>query len=203
MSKFLLNLLPQFSKALVNSKIQFLIQKFFSFTFSLPAHAASRPIWILGPRGQQDHSASWPTRPAGPPGHPAFFLAPAERRLSLLPLHRAMGAAPLLPPHARKPQRSPPITPSSIGRNNTPSHPVMAAMKAPITAAARGFWPPPPPPDPYKRPPPPQSDSAPLTASLPSSLTLEHAPVEPHRRHHFPLVAPPLRRSLSSGEPRV
>jgi hypothetical protein len=75
-------------------------------------------------------------------------------------------------------------------------------MKAPITAAARGFRPPPPPPGPYKRPPPPQSDSAPLTASLPSSLTPEHAPVEPHRCHHFTLVAPPLRCSPSSGEPR-
>jgi hypothetical protein len=75
-------------------------------------------------------------------------------------------------------------------------------MNAPITTTARGFWPPPPLPGPYKRPPPPWSDSAPLTASLPSSLTPEHAPVEPHRRHHFTLVAPPLHRSLSSGEPR-
>jgi hypothetical protein len=40
-------------------------------------------------------------RPPGPRGHPTFFLlAPAERRLSLLPRHRTMGAAPLLrPPH--------------------------------------------------------------------------------------------------------
>jgi hypothetical protein len=35
MSKFLLNLLLQISKALVNSKIQFLIQKFFFLTFGL------------------------------------------------------------------------------------------------------------------------------------------------------------------------
>jgi hypothetical protein len=43
MSKFLLNLLLQISKALVNSKIQFLIQKFFFLTFGptdLAAHTA-------------------------------------------------------------------------------------------------------------------------------------------------------------------
>jgi hypothetical protein len=58
-----------------------------------------------------------------------------------------------------------------------------------------------PPPSPYKRPPPPRSDSTPLTASLPSSLTPKHAPVEPHRSRHFTLVAQSLRRSPSSGEP--
>jgi hypothetical protein len=43
MSKFLLNLLVQISKALVNSKIQFLIQKFLFFAFGpadLAAHSA-------------------------------------------------------------------------------------------------------------------------------------------------------------------
>jgi hypothetical protein len=114
-----------------------------------------------------------------------------------------MGAVPLPPSHAAKPQWSPPHNPplQSAAITTPPSLPVMAAMKAPITAAARGFRPPPPPPGPYKRPPPPRSDFAPLTASLPSSVTPEHAPVEPHRRHHFTLVAPPLRRSPSSGEP--
>jgi hypothetical protein len=46
MSKFLLNLLVQISKALVNSKIQFLIQKFFFLTFGpadLAAHSAIGP----------------------------------------------------------------------------------------------------------------------------------------------------------------
>jgi hypothetical protein len=210
MSKFHLNLLPQFSKALVNSKIQFLIQKFFSFTFGLPGHAASRPTRPPGPRGQQDHSASQPTPPADPLGLSAHATA------GLLPPRT--GRAPPLPPpapprHGRRPSYSLPCfeaatvaphnPPSSIGRNNThPSLPEMAATKAPITAAACGFQAPPPPPGPYKRPPPPRSDSAPLTTSLPFSLTPEHAPVEPHRRHHSTLVAPPLRRSPSSGEPR-
>jgi hypothetical protein len=46
MSKFFLNLLLQISKALVNSKIQFLIQKFFFLTFGpadLAAHSAFGP----------------------------------------------------------------------------------------------------------------------------------------------------------------
>jgi hypothetical protein len=46
MSKFLLNLLVQIFKALVNSKIQFLIQNFFFFAFGpadLAAHSASGP----------------------------------------------------------------------------------------------------------------------------------------------------------------
>jgi hypothetical protein len=57
MSKFLLNLPVQISKALVNSKIQFLIQKIFFFTFG-PANLTgslglwpSRPRWPLSSRG--------------------------------------------------------------------------------------------------------------------------------------------------------
>jgi hypothetical protein len=46
MSKFLLNLLLQISKALVNSKIQFLIQKFFFLAFS-PADLAAHPAFSL------------------------------------------------------------------------------------------------------------------------------------------------------------
>jgi hypothetical protein len=57
MSKFLLNLLLQNSKALVNSKIQFLIQKFFFLIFGsadLAAHPAYGPPdsrWPLSSRG--------------------------------------------------------------------------------------------------------------------------------------------------------
>jgi hypothetical protein len=50
-SKFLLNLLLQISKALVNSKIQFLIQKLFSLDFGpadLAAHLASKPSQPTG-----------------------------------------------------------------------------------------------------------------------------------------------------------
>jgi hypothetical protein len=52
MSKFLLNLLVQISKALINSKIQFLIQRFFFFVF--------------GPANPTAHSAFGPAGPAGP-----------------------------------------------------------------------------------------------------------------------------------------
>jgi hypothetical protein len=52
MSKFLINLLVQISKALVNSKIQFLIQKLFFFAF--------------GPANLTAHSAVGPASPAGP-----------------------------------------------------------------------------------------------------------------------------------------
>jgi hypothetical protein len=51
MSKFLLIFLVQISKALVNSKIQFLTQKSFFFTFG--------PATFTGPLGL------WPSRPAG------------------------------------------------------------------------------------------------------------------------------------------
>jgi hypothetical protein len=49
MSKFLLNLLLQISKALVNLKIQFLIRKFFSL---LSARPTPRPVWST-PRPSQ------------------------------------------------------------------------------------------------------------------------------------------------------
>jgi hypothetical protein len=51
MSKFLLNLLPQISKALVNSKIQFLIRKFI-----FPDFRPGRPRGPLG---------LWPSPPTG------------------------------------------------------------------------------------------------------------------------------------------
>jgi hypothetical protein len=86
MSKFLLNLLLQISKALVNSKIQFLIQKFFFLTFGpadLAAHSAfgpGSPLASLPPQAK--------TAPAGPPsprvGHVftgirfPFWFAPSE-----------------------------------------------------------------------------------------------------------------------------
>jgi hypothetical protein len=56
MSKFLLNLLVQISKALINLKIQFLIQKFFFFAFGPVDLEAigrwpSRPRWPLSSHG--------------------------------------------------------------------------------------------------------------------------------------------------------
>jgi hypothetical protein len=57
MSKSLLNFLVQISKALVNSKIRFLIQKSFLFTFG--------PATLTGPLGLRP---SWHRRPSPSPG---------------------------------------------------------------------------------------------------------------------------------------
>jgi hypothetical protein len=65
MSKFLLNFLLHISRALVNSKIQFSIQKFFLLTFGpadLAAHSAFGPA---SPRASLPPQAA--TAPAGPP----------------------------------------------------------------------------------------------------------------------------------------
>jgi hypothetical protein len=70
MSKFLLNLLVQISKALVNSKIHFLIQKLFCFVF--------------GPANPTAHSAFGPAAPTGPSplvgrSHPCRPIWPVRR----------------------------------------------------------------------------------------------------------------------------
>jgi hypothetical protein len=86
MSKYLLNLLLQIPKALVNSKIQFLIQKFFFLTFgpadlaALSAFGPARPLASLPPQAE--------TAPAGPPSPRVgpvftgmrfpFWFAPSE-----------------------------------------------------------------------------------------------------------------------------
>jgi hypothetical protein len=89
--------------------------------------------------------------PRSPPVLSSSLTAPAEHRLLLLSHRRAMDAVPSFS-RAMEPQRSPPITPpSSIGRSYyPPSLPIMAAMKAPITATAHHSWPPHLPPDPIK-----------------------------------------------------
>jgi hypothetical protein len=80
MPKFLLNLLLQISKALVNSKIQFLIQKFFFLTFgpaNLVAHSAvgpASPLASLPPQAK--------TTLAGPPS-PCVGRAFTEVRFPL------------------------------------------------------------------------------------------------------------------------
>jgi hypothetical protein len=61
MSKFLLNLLLQISKALVNSKIQFLIQKFI-----FPDFRPGRPRGPLGLWPSQPTGRTAPRRPKAP-----------------------------------------------------------------------------------------------------------------------------------------
>jgi hypothetical protein len=106
MSKFLLNLLPQISKALVNLKIQFLIQKFFFLTFGpadLAAHPAfcpASPLASLPPKAE--------TAPAGPPSLRVgrvftgicfpFWFTPSELAASPSTLCQAGPGCQLRPP---------------------------------------------------------------------------------------------------------
>jgi hypothetical protein len=127
MSKFLLNLLVQISKALVNSKIQFLVQNFLFFAFSpadLAAHSA------FGPAGSR-----WPHCPRRPkPPSPAHlarasvvslreYVFPFGSRLmrwSLLP-RLSVEQAPAVSsvPHLRSPE---------LGRAATASRPPRATQ---------------------------------------------------------------------------
>jgi hypothetical protein len=66
MSKFLLNLPLQISKALVNSKIQFLIQKSFFLAFGPANHAARSTSGLASPLAAPSPQAK--IAPAGPSG---------------------------------------------------------------------------------------------------------------------------------------
>jgi hypothetical protein len=98
MSKFLINLLLQISKALVNSKIQFLIWKFFSLLsawptpwpvqpLAQPAHRLRRPR-----RPKSSRSAIQPARQSHLRGKYVFFLDhafPSRLPLPRLSINRA------------------------------------------------------------------------------------------------------------------
>jgi hypothetical protein len=64
MSKFLLNLLLQISKALINSKIQFLIQKFLFLIFGPADLAAHSAVGPAGPAGLSPLPQATAHRPA-------------------------------------------------------------------------------------------------------------------------------------------
>jgi hypothetical protein len=86
MSKFLINLLLQISKALVNSKIQFLIQKFFFLISARPTLRPTRPLAQPAHRPCRPHRPK-PSRRAHPARasvmssreiHLPFWFAPSE-----------------------------------------------------------------------------------------------------------------------------
>jgi hypothetical protein len=126
MSKFLLNLILQISKALVNSKIQFLIQKFFFLTFSpadLMAHSAfgpAHPLASLAPQAE--------TAPAGPPIpcvdhvfmgiHFPFWFAPSE--LAASPLVSLPSGAELSVSSSSRAGRPLPLSPIASGHPAPP-----------------------------------------------------------------------------------
>jgi hypothetical protein len=66
MSEFLLNHLLQISKVLVNSKIQFLIQKFFFLTFGPADHAVHSAFRPASPLASLPPQAETPPSPAHP-----------------------------------------------------------------------------------------------------------------------------------------
>jgi hypothetical protein len=76
MSKFLLNLLLQISKALVNSKIQFFIRKFFSLLSARPTP------WPVRPLAQPAHRLRRPRRlKSSRPAHPARASVTSSRKI--------------------------------------------------------------------------------------------------------------------------
>jgi hypothetical protein len=91
MSKFNLNLLVQISKALVNSKIQFLIQKFFSSLSARPTLRPTRPLAQPAPLASLlSRAESNPTGLASPRVDGVFaevrfpfWFAPSELAASL------------------------------------------------------------------------------------------------------------------------
>jgi hypothetical protein len=76
MSKFLINLLLQISKTLVNSKIQFLIRKLFSL---LSARLTPQPV---RPLAQPAHRPRRPRRPkSSQPAHPVHASVAYSRKI--------------------------------------------------------------------------------------------------------------------------
>jgi hypothetical protein len=191
-SKFLINLLVQISKALAYSKIQFLSEKKFSSTFG---PMASQPIHPIGP--ERPSRPSQPTRPCPP--------SPSS-----LP-HRASGAttsssraavpwAPRCP--SPKPWRDP---------NRRPLHNSVACLYSIINPPLfttcnqrlhgqplKSPSAPPPPSGPYKR-----RRPSPVPILLPSSSSSIFTTSELLYHRRFAVAARPSRRLTSPGERRA
>jgi hypothetical protein len=127
MSKLLLNLLVQISKALINSKVKFLIQKFLFFAFGPSNFVAHSAFGLAGSRLPRCPRRSKPPSPA----HPARasvaslqeYVFPFGSRLlswSLLPrLSVKWAPAVSSVPHLRPPE---------LGRATTASRPPRTAQ---------------------------------------------------------------------------
>jgi hypothetical protein len=127
MSRFLLNLLLQISKALVYSKIKFLFGKEFSFTFSPIGPAASRPN--RGPLVFQPDAPPLPTGPQ-PLGRPSSPSRPSRLRVGgalpncRLPFEKVYFKKTTFPSRMRTPRKSATSArPISAGPTTTPTRP--------------------------------------------------------------------------------
>jgi hypothetical protein len=182
MSKFFLNLLLQISKALVNSKIQFLIQKFFFLTFG-PADLAAHSLISLS-------SGPWLSAPSPTSSRPSLPSSPP------LPGHRAPpSSAPRVPPsHYHLAFIFPPLIPLlNPHQSSMALKPLTPALTPPTTPPRCS-------PDPYKRRAPPPEFTAPLPASLRFSPR-SSLPLTEHRHLWFcTAIARPPRCRPSSSE---
>jgi hypothetical protein len=151
MSKFLLNLLVQISKALVYSKINFYLEK------NSPRHF--RPTWpfgpiffffyrpiflpsLTGPRPSGRPSPPHGPRPAQPTARPpdrpspphAFFLLPHRRRARMVPPPAGLAPPPRSPRRShRKRRTATSISPSFPPINRRHSPPLQSWKPAPST----------------------------------------------------------------------
>jgi hypothetical protein len=126
MSKFLLNLLLQISKALVNSKIQFLIQKLFSILSARPTLRPTQPL------AQPVHWPRCPRRPKPPrPAHLARASVASSQEY-VFPFGSRLSSRPPFPRLSVK--RAPAISsvphlqPPEFARAATASRPPSAAQ---------------------------------------------------------------------------
>jgi hypothetical protein len=126
MSKFLLNLLLQISKAMVNSKIQFLIQKFF---FLLSARPTPRPLW---PLAQPAHRLRRLRRPKSSRlAHPTRASVTSSRKIRFSLSDHAFLSRPPLPRLSvdrAPPARFPPFPASADPGRKSPVPPLPCAV---------------------------------------------------------------------------
>jgi hypothetical protein len=186
MSKFLLNLLLQISKALVYLKIKFLFKKEFFLHFR-------------------------PNRPSGQPTHPAFRPSHGPPPLSLRPAHLAFPSPPSLTCGPRPVVFFPgPTAAAAVSRARMPS---LGAASAPVTAGAPTphHSPPHPPADSLPKQPPSFHYGAPPPPPIPLRRPAAPLPLRPYKwvrssplltalipTPHFPISKPehaPHRRS--------
>jgi hypothetical protein len=131
MSKFLLNLLLQIFKALVNSKIQFLIRKFFFLILARPTLRPTQPL---------AQPAHWPRRPHRPkpslvgPSSPRIGHLFARNTSSLLIHAFRAGRLSLVSP-TTGPQLSAPSPTSN--RPSSPAPPSLPGHQAPPSSMPR------------------------------------------------------------------